>query len=74
MKGKDTPFLTGKFEHVIDRTSEIWNSWEEWCEKVVWWGNKKGAYLYNCTSGDDDAGSEVQKIKREPFGNDARYQ
>lgn len=30
----------------IDRTHEHWDSWDDWCRKVVWWGNKKGAYLY----------------------------
>jgi hypothetical protein len=33
-------------EYRIDRTSESWNSWEDWCRRVIWWGNKKGAYLY----------------------------
>ena len=32
--------------HHIDRTSVMWKSWEEWCREVVWYGNKKGAYLY----------------------------
>tara|TARA_R110002110_G_C13417593_1_gene714179 strand:- start:588 stop:812 length:225 start_codon:yes stop_codon:yes gene_type:complete len=74
MKGKDVNFSTGKFEHVIDRVSEKWTSWEEWCEKVVWWGNKKGAYLYECMI--DGNKSEVKKkeAEGEPFGNDARYQ
>lgn len=30
----------------IDRTTERWNSLEEWCEKMVWYGNRRGAYLY----------------------------
>lgn len=34
----------------IDRTSEIWDSWESWCREVVWWGTKKGAYLYGNVS------------------------
>ena len=21
-------------------------SWEDWCREVIWYGNKKGAYLY----------------------------
>ena len=35
---------------LIDRTKDQWTSWEEWCEKVVWWGHKKGAFLYKCTT------------------------
>ena len=32
--------------YTIDKTTERWSSWDEWMQKVVWWGNKKGAYLY----------------------------
>lgn len=34
----------------IDRTRETWVSWQDWCREVVWYGNKKGAYLYGNTS------------------------
>ena len=30
----------------IDRTGETWSSWDDWYRRVVWYGNKKGAYLY----------------------------
>lgn len=30
----------------IDKTSESWQSWDDWCQQVIWYGNKKGAYLY----------------------------
>jgi hypothetical protein len=32
--------------HLINRTQEQWSSWDEWLEKVVWFSNRKGAYLY----------------------------
>ena len=65
----------GDFTYFIDRTGETWNSWEDWCEKVVWWSNKKGAYLYDCVKQKDEIDlSNIMKIEREPFGNDARYQ
>ena len=32
---------------VIDRTQKSFDDLNEWCREVVWWGNKKGAYLYN---------------------------
>ena len=38
-----------KFEdhsYTIDRTNETWKSWDEWYQKMVWWGNRRGAYLY----------------------------
>lgn len=30
----------------VDRTTKTWNSWDQWYREVVWYGNKKGAYLY----------------------------
>lgn len=31
---------------IVDRHSEHWDDLATWCREVVWWGNKKGAYLY----------------------------
>jgi radical SAM superfamily enzyme YgiQ (UPF0313 family) len=39
----------------IDRGSETYDSWEDWCRTVIWYGNKKGAYLY----GNDQVGREI---------------
>ena len=44
--GNQIELTPGNYTYTIDRTSETWNSWEEWCEKVVWYGNRRGAYLY----------------------------
>lgn len=30
----------------VDRTTEAWMSWDDWFRRVVWFENKKGAYLY----------------------------
>ena len=30
----------------IDRTTTTWDSWSQWCREVIWYGNKRGAYLY----------------------------
>ena len=73
MKGKEVDFSSGKHEYVIDKTSESWETWDEWCEKVVWWCNKKGAYLYSCTALGDSHPTSFP-IEKEPFGNDSRYQ
>ena len=35
-----------KSTYHIDRTSTAWTSWDDWCREVIWYGNKKGAYLY----------------------------
>jgi radical SAM superfamily enzyme YgiQ (UPF0313 family) len=31
----------------IDRTSKPYDDLQRWCREIVWWGNKKGAYLYS---------------------------
>ena len=76
--GRSSILKRGKFTYYIDRTSDTWDSWEDWCEKVVWWSNKKGAYLYDClvTESEHKIKSKlpVIRIESEPFGSDARYQ
>lgn len=44
--GQPVERKVGPHAYTIDRTSQTWPSWEIWCREVVWFGNKKGAYLY----------------------------
>jgi hypothetical protein len=30
----------------VDRSARKFATFNDWCREVVWWGNKKGAYLY----------------------------
>jgi len=46
LTGKEVPLQNASCSYVIDRTSETWQSWDDWCRKMVWYGNRKGAYLY----------------------------
>lgn len=52
MVGKTVPIVPGNYAYLIDRTTktagrvERWDSWEEWYEKMVWYCNRRGAYLY----------------------------
>jgi radical SAM superfamily enzyme YgiQ (UPF0313 family) len=39
----------------INRTRPTYASWDEWCREVIWYGNKKGAYLY----GNDDVQAQL---------------
>ena len=39
----------------INRAKAVYESWEDWCREVIWYGNKKGAYLY----GNDIVGREL---------------
>ena len=46
LTGKQTKLQKGKFNYRIERKSEKWFSNQDWAKKVVWYANKKGAYLY----------------------------
>jgi radical SAM superfamily enzyme YgiQ (UPF0313 family) len=40
--------ITSKY--LIARSAQTWKDWQTWCREVVWYGNKKGDYLYGSTS------------------------
>ncbi len=44
--GKTVKLKKGEYAHTMDRTSDSWNTWDDWYRKVVWFDNKRGAYLY----------------------------
>ncbi|MFA5083873.1 MAG: B12-binding domain-containing radical SAM protein [Candidatus Paceibacterota bacterium] len=48
LRGSEMPLEKGNFSYRINRTSVEWSSWEDWCREVVWYGNKRGAYMYKC--------------------------
>lgn len=50
LTGNSCRLEKGNFVYHIDRTSESWDSWEDWSRKIVWYGNKKGAYIYKIRS------------------------
>jgi len=31
----------------VERTGKTYDDFQKWCREIVWWGNKKGAYLYS---------------------------
>ena len=46
LRGTSIPLENRVCRYTIDRTTKSWSSWEDWYREVVWYGNKKGAYLY----------------------------
>jgi hypothetical protein len=46
LKGDERVIQEGRFNHRINRTSETWSSWDEWLREVVWYGKKRGNFLY----------------------------
>ena len=45
-RGVRSPLRTEETTVLIDRSKRSYNDLQTWCQEVVWWGNKKGAYLY----------------------------
>ena len=39
--------------YLIKRSEQSWANIDDWCREVVWYGNKKGAYLYDCVTDRD---------------------
>lgn len=48
LNGIDVPLKSGNVNFIIDRTRDKWSTWDNWLREVVWYGSKKGAYLYDC--------------------------
>jgi tRNA A37 methylthiotransferase MiaB len=46
LTGNPVALQKGESRYWIDKTSERWDSWEDWMRHVVWYGNKQGAYIY----------------------------
>jgi len=46
IKGRKIPLEQEDSSYRICRTDKTWPSWEHWCQEVVWFGNKRGAYFY----------------------------
>lgn len=38
------------YVYYVDRTNEAWHTWGDWCREVIWYGNKRGVYLYKLHS------------------------
>lgn len=48
LSGESIQLERGEHCYHIDRKKNTWSSWNDWCRKVIWYENKKGAYLYSC--------------------------
>ena len=44
--GERIPLLGQACVNRIQRSKAVYSSWEDWFREVIWYGNKKGAYLY----------------------------
>ena len=48
VRGGEQAVLTEKPLAIeVDRAAKPYDDFQKWCREIVWWGNKKGAYLYS---------------------------
>jgi hypothetical protein len=47
LRGEQIPLLDKPVTYHIDRTTQAYWKWDDFCREVIWYGNKKGAYLYS---------------------------
>jgi radical SAM superfamily enzyme YgiQ (UPF0313 family) len=45
-EGEPVPLEEGAYTIQVERSRSQYADFDRWCREVVWWGNKKGAYLY----------------------------
>ncbi|MEQ8396077.1 radical SAM protein [Thalassobaculum sp.] len=48
--GRPTELRSVPTDVRVDRATAQYLDLQQWCREVVWWGNKKGAYLYSGSS------------------------
>jgi hypothetical protein len=46
LEGRSEDLVEEPVAYRIERSKEPWPVFDDWCREVVWYGNKKGAYLY----------------------------
>lgn len=45
-QGEPVPLRRAPVQVLVERSRAHYADLQDWCREVVWWGNKKGAYLY----------------------------
>ena len=55
LTGRSIPLVEGDFHYNINRHPRPWNSLDEWCREVVWYGSKSGSYLWDCMRAESHA-------------------
>jgi radical SAM superfamily enzyme YgiQ (UPF0313 family) len=61
-QGAKVPIEAQPLRYHIDRTSRAIHNWDDWYREIVWYGNKKGAYLYKNVSTLTDQVSQSETL------------
>ena len=59
-EGNPVPLEKGEYSILVERARSHYADFDRWCREVVWWGNKKGAYLYQNRSGNSPVPADRQ--------------
>jgi len=43
---EEIPLEKKPVAYEISKSSQVYTNWDDYCREVIWYGNKKGAYLY----------------------------
>ena len=58
-EGQPITLIKGNYSYNLMRSQRNYSDFSKWCKEVVWWGNKKGAYLYPISRNDDVLSSSL---------------
>ncbi len=61
LAGNDADLKEGDYRYEVMCSQDEWSSWDDWSKEVVWFGTKRGAYLYPFSKKDSSA---CEKIRR----------
>jgi hypothetical protein len=57
VQGGNSALEAGEYVYKVNPEGLAWTERDEWMREVVWYGGKRGAYLYSCVRGDGGGGS-----------------
>ena len=46
LEGNPFTFEEKQTKYIIEKSKAVYTDWDRWYKEVVWYGNKKGAYLH----------------------------
>jgi hypothetical protein len=60
-EGEPVRLTKGNCMYNVMRQRRYYSDFQRWCKEIVWWGNKKGAYLYPISTVDHfSAGVDIE--------------
>jgi hypothetical protein len=64
MIGKSGELRKGAYTLRVIRAGTGLENWDEWCRRVVWYGNRRGAYLYKYNFAALENGEDIEPMAK----------